>query len=293
MKYIIAVSGGPDSMALLNKYKKSIDMVCNVNYNHRSTALRDEKIVRKYCKENKLKLKVLNVTKTIYKKYNIKYKNFQSAARHIRYDFFLTCGKKINNINLLVAHNYDDFLETAIMQLRKNSKALFYGIKQNTFFNGLNIYRPLLNERKIDLQKYCDKQNIPYGIDESNLTDLYERNKIRKEISNMSKKQFESLVKQINAYNKKNNQLLESITSFYNEWKKNDLCVEYIKSIKNIKILYYLIYNFLSENDITRISANKIKGMISFILNNNKHKKYRIDCINSISIKLGKVDLVV
>jgi tRNA(Ile)-lysidine synthase len=214
-KYLIAVSGGPDSMALLNMYVDKIQLVCHINYNHRPTANRDENIVKEYCNAHKLNFSVLNVTKAIYSRYHKNDNNFQTAARKIRYDFFLKCAKEYNNYDILIAHNYDDFLETAVMQMKKSSKALYYGIKKNSFYKGLNIFRPLINERKAELEEYCIKNNISYGIDESNLTDIYERNRIRKEIQKMSKQQFISLTKKINLYNKKNTSLSKKIESLY------------------------------------------------------------------------------
>jgi tRNA(Ile)-lysidine synthase len=178
-KYIIGVSGGPDSMCLLDKYKKHIELVCHVNYKKRPTVNRDETIVRDYCKSNHLKVKVLNVTKAIYHKYQKLYgNNFQNIARLIRYDFFLK-----NGTNVLIAHNKDDFIETALMQLKRKTKSLFLGIHKKSLYKTLHIFRPLLNKRKNELQKYCDQHNIIYGIDESNLINIYQRNKLRKEIN--------------------------------------------------------------------------------------------------------------
>jgi tRNA(Ile)-lysidine synthase len=129
-KYLAAVSGGPDSMAMLSKYKRKIYVVCHVNYHKRDSSIRDENIVKKFCSENKIKCEVLNVTKKIYHSY--KEKNFEHLARNIRYDFFCEIGKKYNIDKLLVAHNEDDFLETALMQKNKKSKTLFLGIKKNS-----------------------------------------------------------------------------------------------------------------------------------------------------------------
>lgn len=53
-KYVIGVSGGPDSMCLLDKYKSKIVAVCHVNYHMRKSADRDELIVKNYCQKNNL-----------------------------------------------------------------------------------------------------------------------------------------------------------------------------------------------------------------------------------------------
>jgi tRNA(Ile)-lysidine synthase len=145
-KVLCAVSGGPDSMALLNKCKNEIFCVCHVNYNHRPTALRDTNIVKKYCLEHKIKLEILNVDKKLYKKYEEKHNlNFENIARNMRYDFFVKVSKKYKVNRILIAHNKDDFLETCIMQKNKNINTLFYGIKKENKYQSLNIFRPLID----------------------------------------------------------------------------------------------------------------------------------------------------
>jgi tRNA(Ile)-lysidine synthase len=182
-KYIAGVSGGPDSMALLDLYKNEIAVVCHVNYNKRQSAKRDFSIVKNYCKSNKIRFECLSVTKKICDKYQNFSKNFQNIARRIRYDFFKTIGKK-NKINkVLIAHNLNDFVETAYMQSQRKSDSLYLGIKKENFINDLYIFRPLLSKYKSELTKYCDEHNIKYGLDETNELDIYERNRVRKVIN--------------------------------------------------------------------------------------------------------------
>jgi tRNA(Ile)-lysidine synthase len=182
-KYIAGVSGGPDSMAMLYRYRHKITLVCHVNYHKRKSALRDQKIVEKFCHSNHIPLKVLSVTQKLYDEYKKKSKNFQTLARLIRYDFFVKCAKRAKCEKLLIAHNADDFCETAMMQQLKKSKALFYGIKSKSHYQDLIIVRPLIHFRKVTLLEYCRHKKIPYGIDESNLGDDYLRNRLRKKIS--------------------------------------------------------------------------------------------------------------
>ena len=61
-KWIVAVSGGPDSMALLDMCRENhVDIiVAHVNYHKRKTANRDEKCVRDYCTKYKIQLKVIH-----------------------------------------------------------------------------------------------------------------------------------------------------------------------------------------------------------------------------------------
>jgi tRNA(Ile)-lysidine synthase len=58
---------------------------------------------------------------------------------------------------------------------------LYLGIRQNGNYKNLKIFRPLLfSYRKKDTDNYCKKNNISFGVDETNFTDKYTRNRIRK-----------------------------------------------------------------------------------------------------------------
>jgi tRNA(Ile)-lysidine synthase len=73
--YIAAISGGPDSMALLDIYKKNIKCVCHVNYNFRKDSSKDTNIVKKYCLKNRIKLFIKTIKPTIY--IDKPFKNFE------------------------------------------------------------------------------------------------------------------------------------------------------------------------------------------------------------------------
>ncbi|MDR1850997.1 MAG: tRNA lysidine(34) synthetase TilS [Mycoplasmataceae bacterium] len=280
-KYLIGVSGGPDSMCLLDMYRKEVKMVCHVNYNKRKTAKRDEEIVKEYCKKYNIKLSVLSVSRKMYAKYMKVENNFQSIARKIRYDFFVECAKKQEVNTVLIAHNYDDFIETAYMSMKKESKNLLYGIKKRSKYKTIYISRPLLFKRKSSLLKYCIDNKINFGIDETNLEDGYERNRVRKELAKMSKEEFKVLVEKIKTYNLNNLKLQNEVNVEYAKWKKQKYLDSYFAQT-NEKLRYYLIYNWLSENDVTNISSSKIEGVEEFIIKAKKGKSYRLN--NELSI---------
>lgn len=172
-KCVVACSGGPDSMALLdqlNKQGKDI-VVAHVNYKHRDTADRDEKIVKEYCKKYDIPVRVL---------YPVHEKgNFQAWARDVRYAFFEEVADEFDTKLLYVAHQMDDVIETYLFQKNRNMICDWYGLKEKSVRNGYQIIRPLLNFTKSELQQYCNDNGVSFGIDESNLTNHYTRNVIR------------------------------------------------------------------------------------------------------------------
>ena len=172
-KCVVACSGGPDSMALLdqlNKQGKDI-VVAHVNYKHRDTADRDEKIVKEYCKKYDIPVRVL---------YPVHEKgNFQAWARDVRYAFFEEVADEFDTKLLYVAHQMDDVIETYLFQKNRNMICDWYGLKEKSVRHGYQIVRPLLNFTKSELQQYCNDNGVSFGIDESNLTNHYTRNVIR------------------------------------------------------------------------------------------------------------------
>lgn len=272
-KYIAAVSGGPDSIALLHMYRRHIKAVCTVKYNKRPDCEKDVECVRTLCEKYKIKLEVLDVNEEMYNEIDIN--NFQAKARKIRYDFFKEIAVKYHAEAVLVAHQLDDFLETAYLQQQKSSMALFYGIMEYSDWNGLTIYRPLIRRyRKATLQRYCEDYDLPYAIDSSNEEDVYERNRVRKIISFWDTQKVHSFLKEIDTYNKEHAKLRKQIETYYKDWELMGFDIKFIKQLNELE-QFYLIYEYLHQHGVVRTSRHKINGVIEFI-NGMNGKEYRL-----------------
>ena len=215
-KCVVACSGGPDSMALLdqlNKQGKDI-VVAHVNYKHRDTADRDEKIVKEYCKKYDIPVRVLY---PVYEK-----GNFQAWARDVRYAFFEEVADAFDAKILYVAHQMDDVIETYLFQKNRNMICDWYGLKEKSIRHGYQIIRPLLNFTKIELQQYCNENGVSFGIDESNLTNHYTRNVIRHtQIEKMSRDEKESWILKIQNENEVWQIKRKAIEEFFKDWNKD------------------------------------------------------------------------
>lgn len=267
-KYVIGVSGGPDSMCLLDKYKSKIIAVCHINYHMRESASRDELIVKNYCQKNNLNFFLKNC---FFNKENKT--NFQDWARTQRYDFMIEVAKKFQCNTILVAHHLNDFVESALIQLEKKSKTLFLGINKFSYYKGTKIYRPLLQLKKEELIKYCKDKNIDYGIDESNFDLKYLRNKLRQKISKWSKVKFNNFYKKILIFNKDNKTLKNKIDKFYKEWKIENNSKPLL--LKKENFIFQIIYKLLIDYDINP-TENKISMIITLIKKNNPNKWARL-----------------
>lgn len=190
-KYVVACSYGPDSMALLNMTidEKLNIVVAHVNYHKRDASNQEEAALKEFCNVNKIQIEVLDTK-------DLKCDgNFQDWARKIRYSFFKKILEKYNADAVLVAHQQDDFIETYLMQKKRANIVKNPGIAEITTIDGVEIIRPLLNFSKADLLEYNKTYNVPFSIDCSNLTNQYERNKIRHEIvEKMSKIEREKVI---------------------------------------------------------------------------------------------------
>jgi tRNA(Ile)-lysidine synthase len=161
--FVVAVSGGADSVALLLLLKESEYMLEVVHVDHalRETSHEDAEFVKDLCEKFKLpfhteRVDVAKVAKE--KKWNL-----EDAARRLRYSFLTRVAKEIKADAVLTAHTQDDQAETVLMQLLRGAAHLT-GMRE---VQG-NVIRPLLSVSKKELLEYLTSLSQDYRTDESN-----------------------------------------------------------------------------------------------------------------------------
>ena len=259
-KYLIAVSGGADSMALLDMLKLSNYeiVVAHVNYKTRPTSDRDEQIVVNYCLKNHIICYTTNAV------HNDK-SNFEKWAREARYTFFKEIYKKENLDCLLVAHHKDDVIETYLMKKERKSLGYDLTIPRSSFYFDMNIYRPLYEFSKEELRNYCLENKVEFGDDETNFQPIYARNKLRIEkLSKMSKEEKEKLFNKILLENESWNNKLNKILLPYKNLESltfSKLTSEDIDS--QVLILYDYIASKLKDASLNeKLSRNRLLDML-------------------------------
>ena len=195
-KYLVAVSYGPDSMALLSSMvEQGFNVeVAHVNYKKRKESDQEAKDLKRYCDNFTLPCHVKEVSTPLLG-------NFQKAARDFRYDFFKTLLTTRKLDVLLTAHHMDDHLETAYFQLDRHSTHLYYGIQAFSSIGEFPLIRPLLNYRKSELLTYCQVNKVPYANDVSNQSTMYTRNKHRQTLAKLSALEWQTFKKDIETRN--------------------------------------------------------------------------------------------
>ena len=178
--YLIAVSGGVDSMLLVElMFQEKLPIhVLHVNYHLRGIeSEEDELLVRNYCKSNNIPITI----KSIYLKEKLEADggNLQNEARKVRYDFFQKELNKVSNSKLVLAHHLNDQLETFFLQLLRNA-----GIAGLSGMKSVNnkLLRPLLNFKKEEIYSLAIERKISWREDKSNAKNDYSRNRLRNEI---------------------------------------------------------------------------------------------------------------
>lgn len=269
--YIVGVSGGPDSMALLNMlYEDSYNLVvCLVNYNTREESSIEQQMVKKYCLERRITYETIDVL--YYKKYG----NFEAWARDIRYKFFAENVNKHQADGVFIAHHQDDLLETYLLQKQRHIITKYFGLKEETTILNIRVFRPLLNKTKEDLVNYCKEKNIPYSIDSTNLENEHLRNKIRNNIlSNYSKEDKTKLLEKIEQDNEKRRLNLIRVNEIY----KNDrVNIEKFNTLNEVEkqLLVYQMVNDKVEGKI-KLTYYRIHEMIKLLQSNKPNVCHKI-----------------
>ena len=176
-KFLIALSGGVDSMVLANLFLKNnlSFSVAHCNFNLRTKESDDdEKFIFDWSTENEIDCYISKFNTTDYCKKN-KF-GIQEGARNLRYEWFNEL-KNLHDFDYIVtAHHLDDQIETYLINsMRGSGLNGLIGITEKTE----SLLRPLLKILKNDILVYAKSNNIDFREDSSNSKNDYFRNMIR------------------------------------------------------------------------------------------------------------------
>lgn len=199
-KVIVAVSGGPDSMALLYLLKELNALLCldlyvaHLDHGMRRTSSQDHAFVKKTAE----KLKLPFISEVLDSKKIKKGGSSEDILRRLRYSFLLKVAKKERARKIALAHHRDDQAETVLMRLLRGSG--LYGLSAilpKRTQEGCVIVRPLLEISRRDILAYLKKNRIDFKVDETNSEERFFRNKIRNQLLPLLEKRYNPNVKRV------------------------------------------------------------------------------------------------
>lgn len=178
--YCISLSGGVDSMVLLDilyKLGKKIVAV-HLNYNNRDETKLEEDFLREYCE-------VRNITFIChsfnFKRGSIKRYDYENLTKEMKFKLYKSILGEYNIQSILLAHHKDDIIENIFTNFCRGDNFLNLSvIKEQSTIKGVNVVRPLLNYYKDDIYNYAHYHEIPYFLDTT--PDWSVRGKFRRNI---------------------------------------------------------------------------------------------------------------
>jgi tRNA(Ile)-lysidine synthase len=181
-KYLVGVSGGRDSMALLFGlrslgYRKLV--VCHLNHLLRgAAAVADSSFVAATARKLRYPVDLGEAdvrTHAAAQKLSV-----ETAARDLRYAFFGACAKTHRCRRIFLAHHADDQIETCLFNfLRGTGAAGLAGMKPLVHTHGLEIIRPMLGITRREITAFVAEQRVPYREDATNANIAHTRNRLR------------------------------------------------------------------------------------------------------------------
>jgi tRNA(Ile)-lysidine synthase len=266
-KFLLAVSGGVDSMVLLSLFS---ELGLNFSVAHCNFKLReieadkDQKFVKQSAIDKKVQFYTINFDTLAYKKENKL--SVQMAARDLRYNWFDEI-KNTHGYNYIVtAHHLDDNVETVLLNLTRGTGINgIVGMKSISNF----IFRPLLKISKQKIREFTDKNKVEFREDQSNLSNDYKRNKIRNQIMPLFQEMNPSFTETMG----QNIEHFDSINSIYTKAVEKQLSDFMIKTkgecffvnIEKIKNQTQIFYEFLKRfnynySQVLQLNSSLVEG---------------------------------
>lgn len=183
-KFMVALSGGIDSMVLLHllsqaRQKYSFQMIAvHINHQLRANADSDAEFVQSVCNRWEIECVVKRIFLDSLPVESRK--GTEADARQMRYEALWDVAHQVGAPIVVTAHHSDDQIETILWRLLRGTTLTgLKGMKPTQSALGKTLARPLLSAPKSAITEYAVNHKIPYVEDETNQNDEYIRNRLR------------------------------------------------------------------------------------------------------------------
>lgn len=223
--YVLAVSGGVDSMVLLEQFfqlqKKYpiIITVVHIHHHLRQESDEEEVMVREFCRKRNLSVEVYH-----WEEGNSQNSGIEEKARQFRYEKLKESQQKHHASYVVVAHHADDQAETVLMKLTRGSTLEgIAGMKPMRPFGEGYLIRPFLTVDKKALYEYASIHQIFYSEDTTNQSVAYTRNRFRQEMIPLFKKENPKFNQKIQEFTQTLQEQQELVLTLAYQWMEREL----------------------------------------------------------------------
>ena len=191
-RLVVAVSGGPDSLAMLyalHRLRDELGLALHVAHlDHRlrgQDSAADAEFVAQTCAKLGIDYTVEDVDVLAFRREHRM--SLEEAAREVRYRFLVRVAEQVGADTVALGHTSDDQVETVLMNVIRGSglrglRGMRPVSKQRIAGSDLTLFRPLLNLQKQDTIAYCEALHLTPRADESNRSMEMTRNRVRLEL---------------------------------------------------------------------------------------------------------------
>ncbi|MBI4549982.1 MAG: tRNA lysidine(34) synthetase TilS [Candidatus Omnitrophica bacterium] len=185
---LVAVSGGPDSIALFDLlYRIRVDWHLDLHIAHLNHSLRgeasdkDQQFAEKFARD--LKFPIVCKKVDVGQFARDRRMSIEEAARECRLQFFQEEARRLGLRKVALGHHRDDQAETVLLRILRGTGLRGLGaMKPVSDWNGLILIRPLIELEKKDLNDYVRDRKLTFCVDLSNQDPRFMRNRIRQRL---------------------------------------------------------------------------------------------------------------
>ena len=279
--YVVAVSGGVDSMVLLDLLQKRPALkltVAHFDHGIRKDSQEDRKLVQKIAKKHNLPF--------VHEQGRLGPTASEAKARKARYEFLESVKKASGASAIITAHHEDDVLETAVINMVRGTGRL--GLTSLKTTDG--IIRPLIGYGKDQIIEYAQKHAVAWREDETNKNIIYLRNYIRTNvIPHLTPGKRAELVILLENLRSTNDEIDGHITSLLHVQPAiNEIDKEWFVKLPH-SVAKELIHAWLRRHGAKNISKKTIDRVIVAMKTGKTGSKIDID--KAMFLKIGKDNL--
>ena len=308
--FLLAVSGGPDSIAMMDLMRHSVEepsdqlIVGHFDHQLRPDSFKESELLQQYCKQYNLELIEKKWDKSQHPVSGI-----EAAARKYRYKFLEEVAKERKVDYLLTAHHGDDLIENILLKLlRSGNIQEMNSLVQVGPFRQTSacLLRPLLRYSKEELLAYIKDKHLSYIVDSTNLEDDTLRNRLRHYVVPLLKSESKDLISNANRFQESEAELAASQEAFFASLvapiKKYETWSGNLKDLQALDLGQKKLYfEWLSlkkfhqrvhfEKLVAKPNFHTRKDGIELIIYQNKYYLYRSTELNNEQIKPFKIQL--